>query len=97
MLSDKNDKPVTVRRRPTADEVAQAAASAGASAMAKARWARVPAEERRRQMRLLSAQRVDPRGGRPRERLRCWCGARSLHSARQRAFDCCKRAGAWPC
>ena len=33
-------------------------------------------------------------GGRPRSPApRCYCGLRTLSSARQRSFDCCKRAG----
>jgi hypothetical protein len=35
-------------------------------------------------------------GGRPRSKMkRCRCGKYTLHSATQRGFDCCKRAGVY--
>ena len=64
----------------------------GASAMAKARWAGVTLAERSRLMKQVRSHG----GGRPRDPERCYCGRNSLSRARQRRFDCCKRAGKFP-
>lgn len=62
------------------------------SAAGKARWAGVSKRARSRQMKAVRAQG----GGRKREGKRCRCGRYTLHTARQRGFDCCKRAGVYP-
>jgi hypothetical protein len=64
----------------------------GAAAMGRARWKGVSKEERSR---ILKAARARG-GGRPRSEDRCYCGARTWHSATIRRFDCCKRAGKFP-
>jgi hypothetical protein len=64
----------------------------GAAAMGRARWKGVSKEERSR---ILKAARAHG-GGRSRSEDRCYCGARTWHSATIRRFDCCKRAGKFP-
>ena len=60
------------------------------AAAGKARWEGVSDRARSRQMKAVRAHG----GGRPRSKgKRCWCGRYTLHSATQRGFDCCKRAG----
>lgn len=56
-----------------------------ASAMARARWQKVSAEERKK-----SAQRIAKM---PRVKQRCFCGATSMINAAHRYFDCCRKAG----
>ena len=59
-------------------------------AAGEARWAGIGKRSRSRQMKAVRAAG----GGRPRSRgPRCQCGKYTLHSAKQRGFDCCKRAG----
>lgn len=66
-------------------ELIEARRAAGA-----ARWAGVGKRARSRQMKAVRAKG----GGMPRsEGPRCFCGKYTLHSARLRKFDCCKRAG----
>ena len=72
---------------------ARQAASAGATAMSKARWAKVSQRDRSK---ILKAVRASPGSGRQRSPDRCFCGERTRHSAELRAFDCCKRAGKFP-
>ena len=72
------------------DKLARARAHKAAG---KARWEGVGPRARSRQMKAVRAHG----GGRQRsDKPRCWCGAYTLHSARQRSFDCCKRAGLYP-
>jgi hypothetical protein len=66
----------------------RSAASRGARAMARARWAHVPPEERSRLMRAAGLK-----GGRPREEKRCFCGLHTWTRAMSRNFDCCRKAG----
>lgn len=66
--------------------------SAAASAMSKAHWEKVSADDRSA---ILKAVRAHG-GGRQRSEDRCYCGQRSRHSAELRRFDCCKRAGKFP-
>jgi hypothetical protein len=69
------------------EEITEARRAAG-----EARWAGVGKRARSRQMKAIRAQG----GGRPRsKKARCFCGKYTLHSARQRSFDCCKRAGVY--
>ena len=37
--------------------------------------------------------RFGVKGGRPRSKKRCWCGAQTMYSAANRNFDCCRKAG----
>ena len=60
-------------------------------AAGKARWEGVSQRARSRQMKAIRANG----GGRPRSKKRCRCGKYTLHSATQRGFDCCKRAGVY--
>lgn len=61
-------------------------------AAGEARWAGVSARTRSKEMKKVRANG----GGRPRsEGPRCFCGRYTLHSASQRKFDCCKRAGVY--
>jgi hypothetical protein len=61
-------------------------------AAGKARWKGVSQRARSRQMKAIRANG----GGRPRSKeKRCRCGKYTLHSATQRGFDCCKRAGVY--
>lgn len=64
------------------------AASLGASAMARARWAKVKPADRRRILR-----RIGRLGGRPKSTHRCFCGAVTMVRAASRNFDCCRAAG----
>jgi hypothetical protein len=67
------------------EEISEARRAAG-----EARWAGVGKRARSRQMKAVRSNG----GGRPRSKQkRCRCGKYTLHSARQRGFDCCKRAG----
>ena len=61
-------------------------------AAAKARWKGVSKRQRSQQMKAVR----EAGGGRQRSPERCWCGAYTLHTATQRRFDCCKRAGVFP-
>lgn len=62
-------------------------------AAGQARWEGIGPRTRSRQMKAVRAHG----GGMPRSKgPRCWCGKYTLHSATQRQFDCCKRAGLWP-
>jgi len=63
-----------------------------ASAMGRARWAKLNAQERSEIMKRARAMG----GGAPRDEQRCYCGNRNWNSAVQRRFDCCKRAGKYP-
>lgn len=63
-------------------------ASLAASAMARARWAKVKPEERSR---LLT--KIGKLGGRPRTKHRCYCGQNTMRRAVARNFECCKLAG----
>lgn len=67
------------------DELSEARRAAG-----EARWRGVGKRARSQQMKAVRAKG----GGMPRSAgPRCFCGRYTLHSARQRKFDCCKRAG----
>lgn len=66
----------------------RSAASQGARAMAHARWAGVPKEERKRLM-----HEAGLKGGRPKKENRCPCGGNTMVRAASRNFDCCRKAG----
>jgi hypothetical protein len=68
------------------------AASAGARAMARARWAKTSTAERK----AILADVRSHGAGRKRSPDRCYCGERTWHSGTLRGFDCCKRAGKFP-
>ena len=63
-----------------------------ASALAKRRWKKTTKKQRKQTMRDVRSHG----GGMPRSAERCYCGATSLHTAKVRKFDCCKRAGKFP-
>ena len=72
-------------------------ASMGAKWMAETRWKGTTAAERREMM-----SRAGKLGGRPprteepaetEKARRCFCGERTMWSACQRNFDCCRSAG----
>lgn len=67
----------------------RSAAQQGARAMARARWAKVPPEERHRLM-----TKWGKLGGRPKSERRCFCGKVTMERALSRGFDCCRQAGA---
>jgi hypothetical protein len=67
--------------------------NAAAVLMGQARWAGVPKTERTRIAKMAAHS---PGAGRPRLKDRCYCKANSLARAVARAFDCCKKAGAYP-
>lgn len=64
------------------------AASDAARALAEARWANVPREER---VRLMTE--MGRKGGRPKSKRRCFCGEYTMRRAASKNFDCCRRAG----